>query len=205
MTRNSCALAPLFFLALCTMLSAQQKKTGIEAYGDADPNDRGYDRVLYWDQQKDAAAGEFSIHYGRPVWKKEYEDAAKFDGMTKGKTWRLGKDFWTVLDTNLPLKIGGKQIAVGSYYLGLFRSADGATWSLALIDPAKARAGRLDAFEINKAPIQLKIPMTEEKASGAMAQKLSIKFSYPKENPKDVTMRVTWGKLQLKAPIQAMM
>ena len=156
MKRYRFGVGLLFLIALCTVLPAQQKKTGIEGYGDADPNDRGYDRVLYWDQQKDSAAGEFSIHYGRPVWKKEYEDAAKFDGMTKGKTWRLGKDFWTVLDTNLPLKIGEKEIASGSYYLGLFRSADGATWSLAFIDPAKARVAHLDAFEINKAPIQVK-------------------------------------------------
>jgi hypothetical protein len=46
--------------------------------------------------------------------------------------------------------------------------------------------------------------MTEEEASGEIAQKLLIKFSYPKENSKDVTLRVTWGKLQLKAPIQVM-
>jgi DUF2911 family protein len=62
---------------------------------------------------------------------KEYEDPVKFDGMTKGKTWRLGKDFWTVLDTNVPLKIAGKEVAAGTYYLGLFRSADGSAWSLA--------------------------------------------------------------------------
>jgi hypothetical protein len=39
-----------------------------------------------------------------------YEDPVKFDRMTKGKTWRQGKDFWTVLDTNLPLRIAGKEV-----------------------------------------------------------------------------------------------
>jgi hypothetical protein len=125
--------------------------------------------------------------------------------MTNGKTWRLGKDFWTVLDTNLPLRIAGKEVAPGTYYLGLFRSADGAAWSLAFIEPAKARAVHLDVFEINKAPIQFKVPMTEEKSSGAQTEKLTIKFAYPKESPKDVTLRVAWGKLQLKAAIQVML
>jgi len=125
--------------------------------------------------------------------------------MTKGKTWRLGKDFWTVLDTNVPLKIAGKEVAAGTYYLGLFRSADGSTWSLAFVEPSKARAAHLDAFEINKAPIQFKVSMTEEKPSSSLAEKLTIKFSYLKEKPKDVTLRVMWGKLQLKAPIQVML
>jgi hypothetical protein len=199
------SLSIVFVLVCCGVLSAQQKKTGIEAYGDADPNDRGYDRVLYWDQQKDSAAGEFSVHYGRPVWKKEYEDAAKFDGMTKGKVWRFGKDFWTVLDTNLPLKVGGKEVPVGSYYLGLFRSGDETGWSLAFIDPSKVRAARLDAFEINRAPILFKVPMTEEKPSGSPAEKLIVKFSYQKANFRDVTLRLSWGKLQLKVSIQVVL
>jgi Protein of unknown function (DUF2911) len=199
------SLSIVFVLVCCGVLSAQEKKAGIEAYGDADPNDRGYDRVLYWDQQKDGAAGEFSIHYGRPVWKKEYEYVAKFDGMTKGRVWRFGKDFWTVLDTNLPLKIGGKEVPIGSYYLGLFRSADGTGWSLAFIDPSKVRASRLDAFEINKAPILFRVSMTEEKPSGSPAEKLIVKFSYQKANSKDVTLKVSWGKLQLKTPIQVVL
>jgi hypothetical protein len=199
------SLSILFVLVCCGVLSAQEEKAGIETYGDADPNDRGYDRVLYWDQQKDSVAGEFSIHYGRSVWKKEYEEAAKFDGMTKGKVWRFGKDFWTVLDTNLPLKIGAKEVPVGSYYLGLFRSADGTSWSLAFIDPSKVRAARLDAFEISRAPILFKVPMTEEKLSGSPAEKLIVKFSYQKVNSRDVTVRVSWGQLQLKAPIQVVL
>src|SRR2546425_5669783 len=147
------SLALVLLLLLPTAFPAQDKPA-IEAFGGAEPDERGSTRLLYWDRQKDVGAGEFAIDYGRPVWKKDYDDSAKFDGMTNGKTWRLGKDFWTVLDTNLPLRIAGKEVAPGTYYLGLFRSADGAAWSLAFIEPAKARAAHLDAFEINKAPIQ---------------------------------------------------
>ena len=84
-------------LALSLLLPAAlpaQDRPAIEAFGGAEPDERGSTRVLYWDRQKDLGAGEFAIDYGRPVWKKDYEDLAKFDGMTKGKTWRLGKDFW---------------------------------------------------------------------------------------------------------------
>lgn len=197
------SLSVVFLLLnCCGALSAQRQRSGVEVYGDADPNDRGYDRVLYWDQQKDSAAGEFSIHYGRPVWKKEYEDTAKFDGMTNGKTWRLGKDFWTVFDTNLPLRIAEKEVPVGSYYLGLFRSADGSGWSLAFIDASKARAARLDAFEINKAPILFKTPMTEDKAASSPAEKLTVKFSYQKANPREVTLRISWGNFNYKLPFR---
>ena len=117
-------------VSLALTATAQEKK-GIIAEGGS-PDDRASARVLYWDQKADASAGWFSIDYGRPVWKKDYEDPAKFDGMTKGKVWRMGSNHWTTLDTSLPLKISGKSVAAGSYYLGLKRSADGGRWSLAL-------------------------------------------------------------------------
>jgi len=199
------SLALVLLLLLPAALPAQDRPA-IEAFAGAEPDERGSTRVLYWDRQKDSGAGEFAIDYGRPVWKKDYEDPAKFDGLTKGKTWRLGKDFWTVLDTNLPLRFSGKDVRVGTYYLGLSRSESGQQWDLAFIDPAKVRKERLDAFNIDKAPIEFKIPMTlEEKGTGTMAEKLIIKFSYSKENPKDVTMRIAWGKLQLKTRVQVMM
>ena len=198
------SLALVLLLLLPTAFPAQDKPA-IEAFGGAEPDERGSTRLLYWDRQKDVGAGEFAIDYGRPVWKKDYEDPAKFDGMTKGKTWRLGKDFWTVLDTNLPLRISGKDVKVGMYYLGLYRSENGKEWSLAFMDPVKVRNARLDAFNIDKAPIEFKVPMTVEKTAAALAEKLIIRFSYPKENPKDITMRIAWGKLQLRTRVDVMM
>ncbi len=179
----------------------QQKRNVVAAFGGQTTDERGSTRILYWNQQKNVAAGEFAVDYGRPAWKKEYEDPVKFDGMTSGKVWRLGKDFWTVFDTNLPLKISGQEVAIGAYYLGLYRSDDGKLWSLAFIDPAKARAAKTDGFEIGSAPIEFRIPMKLEN-SAETAERLTITFSYGKEKAKDVTMRVSWGKLNLTAPIQ---
>ena len=179
---------------------AQQSKPTIVAEG-GQPDDRASARVLYWNDAKHEAAGQFAINYGRPVWKSLYEDAAKFDAMTKGKTWRMGSNFWTDLDTCLPLKISGKSVRVGYYYLGLHRSDDGSKWSLAFIDPARVRAAHIDAFDIQKAPIEFEVPMSTTRLP-AKADKLTIELSYPNDNIRKVTLNVTWGTLALTAPIE---
>lgn len=193
-------MLPALLLLLIVGAAAQQAKPTIVAEGGS-PDDRASARVLYWNTKADAAAGQFAIDYGRPVWKKAYEDSAKFDAMTKGKVWRMGSNFWTVLDTSLPLKIGGKKVGVGEYYLGLRRSADGEHWSLAFVDPAKVRRTRLDGFEINKASVEFEAPVSLDKASES-AEKLTITLTYAKESPKNVTLKVAWGTLALSAPIE---
>src|ERR1044072_9276625 len=126
------ALAGIALLVcFASALQAQDKKPRplIVAFG-SDSAERGTTRVGFWNTKKQMGAGQFAIDYGRPVWRKEYEDAAKFDQMTKGKTYRLGSNFWTTLDTDIPLVIAGKTVPAGLWYLGLQRSGDGATWSL---------------------------------------------------------------------------
>lgn len=178
----------------------QKARPRIVAFGSDSP-ERGTTRVGYWNGEKNMGAGQFAIDYGRPVWRPEYEDTVKFDKMTKGKVYRLGSNFWTTLDTDMPLTIAGKTIPAGLWYLGLHRSDDGATWSLVFIDPAKARALHVDASEIERAPIAYKAPMTAETASEAK-DKLTIDLTFQKPNLKDVTLKIAWGKIQLSAPIQ---
>jgi Protein of unknown function (DUF2911) len=112
------ALGLLFLLPPSGFAQIQQRP--IQVFG-GQPDERASTRILY---ETDKAIGEFAIDYGRPVWKKEYEDPAIFDKMTRGKVWRLGKDFWTTLDTSLPLRIAGREVSIGYYYLGVasFRS-----------------------------------------------------------------------------------
>ncbi len=191
-------------LVICfaSVLQAQDNKPRptIIVFG-SDSAERGTTRVGLWNNKTKMGAGQFAIDYGRPVWRKEYEDAAMFDKMTKGKVYRLGSNFWSTLDTDMPLVIAGKTIPAGLWYLGLHRSDDGATWSIVFIDPAKARAGHMDASEIERAPIAFKAPMTTEQASD-MKEKLTIDLLFQEANPKDVTLKIAWGKLQLSAPIQ---
>lgn len=189
---------------LAGLVGAQDnKKTerpAIIAFGSDSP-ERGTTRVGFWNRKKQMGAGQFAIDYGRPLWKKDYEDAAKFDKMTKGQVYRLGSNFWTTLDSDMPLTVAGTKIPAGLWYLGLHRSADGATWSLVFIDPAKARADHIDASEIGRAPVAFKAAMTTEPATETK-EKLTIDLVFQPASPKDVTLRVAWGKLQLSAPVQ---
>jgi len=60
---------------------------------------------------------------------------------------------------------------------------------------------RLDAYQMERAPVQFQVPLTLESATTAM-EKLTITLSYPKEKPKQATLRIAWGKLQLSAPVE---
>jgi hypothetical protein len=187
-------------LSCCVATSAQQQKPKIDAFG-SDSSERGTTRIGYWDNVKNGGTGQFAIDYGRPVWKKDYEDTAKFDSMTKGRVWRLGSNFWTVLDTDIPIKISGKTVPVGSWYIGLKRSSDGASWSLAFINPAKVKAALLDASEIGRAPVDFEAPMTLEKA-GDTKDKLVIDLIIDNSNIYEPSLSIAWGNLKLTAPIQ---
>jgi Protein of unknown function (DUF2911) len=188
-------------LSLFSAVAYSQKQKPSLIGEDGGLQERGSARVLYWNPQQDTAHGQFAIDYGRPAWKKDYDDPAKFDQMTKGRVWRLGSNFWTTLDTQLPLKIGARSVSPGYYYLGLRRSGDGSAWSLAFIDPSKVRSARIDAFQIERAPVEFEIPMTVEPAKGS-TERLTLTLAYAKETPKDVKLTIAWGKLQLSAPIQ---
>src|SRR5579862_8890133 len=109
-------LLPLVLGVLAASSLAQQKRAPLCPVAEGgQPDDRASARVLYWDTKLDHSAGQFAIDYGRPVWQKKYEDSGAFDKMTKGKVWRMGSNFWTLLDTSLPLKISGKSVQPGYY------------------------------------------------------------------------------------------
>jgi hypothetical protein len=188
---------------LTIAIQAQETKPRYSVFG-GPPDERACNRIEYFDNQKKIVQ-QFAIDYGTPVWKKEYEDASKFDAMTNGKIWRFGSNFWTRLESQIPLKIGGKSIPAGVHYLGLKRSQDGTQWSLVIIDPAKARAaGVYDAFMINKAPVEYETSMTVEKPT-EIKDKLTVMLTAQKENTKNITLRISWGQLQLSTLIEAVL
>ena len=195
MTRRMLVLV----LVLGSLPLLAQQKPGIVAE-DGELEQRGGARVLYWNTMLDAPAGQLAIEYGRPEWKKAYEDPAKFDSMTKGKVWRMGKNFFTLLDTSLPLTISGHAVPPGYYFLGLGRSADGAHWSLSFFDPAKIRAAHLDGFVVNKAHVEFQVPVKVER-SDTITDKLSITLPYEKETPTKISFRLAWGNFVATVPI----
>jgi hypothetical protein len=177
-------------------LWAQQAKV-VEEGGT--PDDYASARLAYFGQK--VAVGQLAFNYGRPGWRAEYDDSGKFDGLTKGKVWRMGSNFWSNLYTDLPLTISGKPVAPGFYFLGLSRSADGASWSLAFIDPAKARAAHLDAFYIENAHVEFTAPMTTAPRREEAAQKLTITLIHKEGDLTNATLEVAFGHLALTAPI----
>jgi DUF2911 family protein len=194
-------MLPVLILMTALAAGAQEKK-GIIVEG-GEPDERASARLLYWDERVDASAGQVAIDYGRPGWKKEYEDPATFDKITKGKVWRMGANYWTALDTNLEVVIGGRRITPGLYYLGLYRSADGATWALAYINPTLVRSRHIDAFDIAKAPILFKTEMTAKKAG--MTPKLTIRFSHSPDDIRNATLEVAWGNMLLTTPVKVLL
>src|SRR5215510_12545307 len=138
-----------FVLCTAIVLNGQNRLSGVVVESEPALGERGLTRILYWNPTRDYPVASVSIDFGRPVWNRQLDNPAAFDQLTRGKVWRLGNDYWTIMDTNLPLTIAGREIPVGLWYLGLHRSTDGATWSLAFIDPAKARSGHLDGHRID--------------------------------------------------------
>lgn len=194
------ALVSVLALLVAGSLRAQQSpKISVEG---GSPDDRASARLLYWNDQANAAAGQLAINYGRPLWKKEYEDPATFDKMTKGQIWRMGSNFWTNLYTDAPVTIGGKSIAPGYYFVGMQRSADGASWNLAFIDPVKVRKDRIDAFDIRKATVEFTAPVTAEPASSDTVQRLTITLANSQSDIRSATLKVAWGNLVLTAPVR---
>ena len=192
-------LVGVLAMLMAGSLRAQQNpKISVEG---GSPDDRASARLLYWNGPANTADGQLAINYGRPVWKKQYEDAATFDKMTKGKIWRMGSNFWTNLYTDVPVTIGEKSISPGFYFLGMQRSADGSSWKLAFIDPVKVRESRIDAFDVRKATVEFTAPMTVEPATGDPVDKLTITLANAQNDIRSGTLKVAWGHLALTAPV----
>jgi len=198
--RGKLLASALVLLAAGTLRAQQGAK--FAAGGGDPPDDRGSARLLYWNETADQAAGQIAFNYGRPVWRKDYEDRATFDSMTEGKVWRMGSNFWSNLYTDLPITISGKSIKPGLYFLGLRRSADGSSWSLAFIDPVKVRKARLDAFQIQRATVEFTAPMNTEVAGSNTVEKLTIVLTGVDTDPKNVTLKISWGHMALSAPVK---
>jgi Protein of unknown function (DUF2911) len=191
-------------LYLSAFAAAQGKQSPVVALSEPALGERGTSRILYWNEATSKPVASVAVDFGRPVWNKSLDDPARFDAMTKGKVWRLGNDYWTILDTNLPLRIGERNIPIGLWYLGLHRSDDGSTWSLAFIDPVKARRNRNDGFVMEGVPVEFRVPMKPEQTA-QMAEKLTLLLSAQKEDMRNVTLRIAWGKLQLMTPIRVLL
>ena len=114
---------------------------------------RGNTRIFYWFGPD--SAGQVAIDYGRPRWQPAF---TKFVDQPSAKRWRLGENFWTTLDTNMPLTLGGVDIGIGQYYAVLQNTKEAGP-QLVLLDPGEVRKRRLDAYEATKTTGGLVVPL----------------------------------------------
>ncbi len=164
--------------------------------------ERASSRLGYWRTNVNAGIGEVVVSYGRPPWKAQYSE--QLDQLTRGKMWRMGDNYWTLLDTNLPLRVGGVPVAVGLYYLAVARSEDGSTWELVFIDPEKSREKGLDSFDVGTRPAEIpvlfKAPLTFEEAQ-EQAEKMTILLKLNGDSQTEGTLRLSWGNFALSTPV----
>jgi hypothetical protein len=137
-----------------------------------------------------------SLTYGQPQWKAEHD--AHFDEL-KGKTNRLGKDWFTTLITSSELELGGVTIAPGSYIVGVHVDKDG-KFALALMDSTKAMKDKVTPFTDWKPEIT--VPVTMERGTApAVVEKMTMTFqAKPTEGGGQGTLTIAWGKHTLTCP-----
>ncbi|MEM7204065.1 MAG: cupin domain-containing protein [Planctomycetota bacterium] len=174
-------------------MAARPQPTKQQPFDEA--SQRGSARVFYWHGA--SSAGQLDIQYGRPRWQSSYE---RFIDQPSGRRWRFGENFWTTLDTNIPLQIGGVAVPVGQYYLAIEHSLE-AGLRLVALDPQAVRTRRLDAYEVNKTKGGIEIPLTHSDGHG-VAPRLSITLPVDWADENMTELRVRFGPHLLTAPIR---
>ncbi len=186
---------PLLTAALAA-LTFQVPTTAQQAQGMAMTGTRAETRII-------AATPDFSsfamasLTHGQPEWK------ASYDGMLdslKGKTNRLGKDWFTTLITSSELEIGGAKIAPGSYVVGLHCDEDG-KFSLALMDSTKAMKDGLNPAADFTPEIRAPLTLNKDAAKDVVG-KMTMKFDAKPADGGKGTLTLAWGKHTLTAPVQ---
>lgn len=195
------ALAAVLLPAVLLAGPAPAARQGSGPYVQHEP--RAMARVVYFNASGAAnanpIAGEYAIEYGKPAWRAEYD--ANFDELTRGKRLRLGKDWWTTLHTFTTLEFGGKEeLKPGSWYLALERSQKG-EWSLIALEPAPILKSKLDAFGSAQTRGGVKLPLQYEATQEASAE-LSIRFLEEKEQLRQQTLEIRFGKHRLTATVK---
>ncbi len=170
------------------------KPRGVQAFTSSSP--RKSCRVLFWGGS--GSAGQIEVQYGQPAWNDKLADALE-SGKFDDKRWRLGQNFWTTLDTNLDLEIGGVKVPAGYYSRTLERKEGGAP-VLALLDPADVRQRKLDAYQAHETEGGIEVPMKMEE-SEKVAEKLEIALKLKSGSKSDGTLSIHFGPYRASAPV----
>jgi mannose-6-phosphate isomerase-like protein (cupin superfamily) len=161
----------------------------------AETSARGNTRIFYWFGPD--SAGQVAIDFGRPKWQPAFD---RFMRQPKGQRWRFGENFWTVIDTNMPLTLGGIDVPVGQYYAVLQHRGD-AGIEMVLLDPQEIRRRRLDAHEASKTTGGLVVPLEAGEAT-VTADRLDVELTVDRAQRDRGALTVRFGPHELRAPLQ---
>lgn len=159
---------------------------------------RASTRIFYWFGP--GSAGQVEIDHGLPAWQPAY---AKMLAPQKTMRWRFGQNFWTRLDTNIDLTIGGVRLPAGYYYLALESHVDEGLRLIAL-DPAEVRSQLLDAYQAPQTTGGVALPLTRED-DGQFTRRLSMTLDVVEEDgvrTDRATLEIRFGPHRLIAPIE---
>ncbi len=190
------ATTAAFFLGvLATPLSAQ-----VQAFGGPD-DDRKASWVVFAEMKNGFTPhGAVAINYSQPKWKPEYDGMLATDKF-RGQSHRLGKNWWTSLETTVAMDIGGSKIAAGSYYLGIQIDKDGAM-SLLVIDAKAANQNGWLPFVASqwKTDLSCKLDLKQD-AHESVQELMLISITADRTDHSKGTFSIRWGKHELSAAV----
>jgi hypothetical protein len=176
----------------------------LQVFGGVD-KERRSSTVIMFDRSSPGAMAGASISFSAPQWKPEYDD---FDAMLdkykmKGNNLRLGKNWWTSLDTTMALEIAGTKVDAGAYHVGLHCDKDG-NFHLLLLDAGESAKngwvpfGNFGAWKAAyRIPLELKKDTLEESR-----ERMEIELTADPKNPTSGGFAIRWGKHELAAPVK---
>jgi len=160
------------------------------------PGERRASRVFWF--SGGGSPGQVSVQYGSIAWKDNYNENAKSKEF-ENKRWRLGKDFWTTIDSNIPMTIGTTAVPVGYYYLTLEKKSSG-EFVLALNDPAVVKKSKLDAFQAHQTKGGIEVVLKHETMPES-SPKLEIALSADPDDSSKGALTIKFGPNKLTAPV----
>lgn len=177
------------------MAAAGRAPTRQTPYPETSP--RGSTRIFYWFGP--GSAGQVEIEYGLPKWQKAYEAML---APKQPQRLRFGQNFWTRLDTNIELAIGGVALASGDYYLALETSKEHGVRLIAL-DPDAVRAKKLDAYQAPQTTGGIALPL-ESADDGKFSDRLRVELSLVPEEEDRALLEVRFGPHRFTAGVELM-
>ena len=184
---------PTFRIALLAAALSVPAVAQVQVFGGNAPR-MASTRIFF----QNGPVGMVCVQYGQPEWKDEYDAMAD---KLKGKRMRLGKDFWTTLNTSVPLTVGATKVAPGSYYLGLECDAEGGFHLLVLRAENSDKQGWApfmpDAWKPDYACAM------EKGVSQSSATRMTMDLASDAKDPANMKFSINWGKHVLSVPVVA--